>query len=318
MSLPDTLQVLEYDRGVLAIDTGFMRDCMAAAWLIESGDGVAFIETGLNASVPRLLRVLELRGWTVDDVRYIIPTHVHLDHAGGAGTLMAACPGAELLVHPRGARHLVDPTRLEASVRQVYGDEFYDATYGALVPVPADRVREMADGDHVLLGHRRLDFIDTPGHAAHHFCVWDAESRGWFTGDTFGLSFRELDTPRGPFVFPSTTPIQFDPLALKQSVDRLMAADPQWMYLTHFGRVGDLSRLAEDMKTAVDALVDIALRHRDSDHRTDAIQDEMYAWLRARAGDHGVKLAEQALHDILWPDVVINTQGLEFWLDHPR
>ena len=316
MSLPDTLQSMEYAGGVVAIDTGFMRPVMAAAWLVESDDGVAFIECGVNASVPGLLDLLRLRGWSESDVRYVIPTHVHLDHAGGAGTLMAACPNAELLAHPRGARHLVDPSRLEASVRQVYGDEFYDATYGELVPVPAERVREMPDGARLSLGSREFLFRDTPGHARHHFCIWDEATRGWFTGDTFGLSFRELDTSNGPFVFPSTTPIQFDPEALKASIDLLMAAEPESMYLTHFGRVQDLPRLAANLKTAIDTYVDITQQHANHPNRTEAIQNDLYTWLTHAARTHGVTLEETALNEILWPDVVINTQGLEFWLDH--
>lgn len=315
-SLPETLQSLEYPGGVLAIDTGFLRDVMAAAYLVESEDGVAFVETGVNASVPRLLNILDRRGWRPEDVRYVIVTHVHLDHAGGAGTLMQACPRAEFLVHPRGARHMIDPARLEASVRAVYGDAFYDTTYGTLVPIAPERVREMPDGSSVTLGERRFTFLDTPGHARHHFCVWDDATRGWFTGDTFGLSFREFDTARGPFVFPSTTPVQFDPEALVASIDALMAREPEAMYLTHFGRVDDLQRLAGDMRAAVRAFADIARVHRDAVDRTGQIEQALYRWLVDAVRAHGVTLEAGHLDEILWPDIRINTQGLEFWLDH--
>ena len=105
-----------YDGGVIAVDSGYHRPNMAACYLVESETEVAIVETGTNDSVPRLLRALEERGWQPEDVRYVIVTHVHLDHAGGAGSLMAACPNATFLVHPRGARHMLDPSRLEASV----------------------------------------------------------------------------------------------------------------------------------------------------------------------------------------------------------
>lgn len=307
---------IEYQGGIVAIDSGLLRECMAACYLLEAEGQSAIIETGTNASVPHILRVLERRGWDRDAVRYVIATHVHLDHAGGAGRLMQELPQAEFLVHPRGARHMIDPARLEASVRLVYGDETYDETYGQLQPIDADRVREMADGDTVSVGGRELLFRDSPGHARHHFCVWDAHSRGWFTGDTFGLSYRELDTAKGPFIFPTTTPVQFDPAALRRSVDMLMEAGPDWMYLTHFGRVGDVERLAEDLLKGVDVLVELAERHTDADARTEAIQDDMLQWLRQAAREHDVQLPDAALDEILLPDIVLNTQGIEFWLDH--
>ncbi|MEM1412828.1 MAG: MBL fold metallo-hydrolase, partial [Pseudomonadota bacterium] len=188
----------EYEGGVVAVDTGYHRTALAACYLVETEGGVAVVETGTNDTVPRVLRALEQRGHTPEDVRYVIVTHVHLDHAGGAGSLMAACPNATFLVHPRGARHMIDPSKLEASVRQVYGDEIFDRDYGTLVPIPEERTRIVQDGETIALGDRPLTFIDTPGHARHHFCVWDEATRGWFTGDTFGLSYRELDTRQGP------------------------------------------------------------------------------------------------------------------------
>jgi glyoxylase-like metal-dependent hydrolase (beta-lactamase superfamily II) len=245
-------------------------------------------------------------------------THVHLDHAGGAGRLLGKLPQAVLAVHPRGARHMIDPSKLEASARAVYGDERYEAMYGALVPVPEERVRIMEDGDFLHVGHRKLEFMDSPGHARHHFTVWDEETSGWFTGDTFGLSYRELDTAKGPFIFPTTTPIQFDPDALADSVDRMMERAPENMYLTHFGRVQDVSRLAADMHEGIRFFADLGEKHAQSDQRTRRIEDAMMSWLTERVRRHGVTLEDAALEAILRPDVVLNTQGIEFWLDHRR
>lgn len=316
MSAEPCLEAIEYPGGVIAVDSGLLRPRMAACYLVECADQVLVIETGTNASVPRLLQVLHWRGWTPEQVSHVVVTHVHLDHAGGAGRLMQALPAAQLLVHPRGARHLADPARLEASVRQVYGDEEYERSYGTLVPVDAARMREMPDGATLSAGGREFRFRDTPGHARHHFCVWDAATRGWFTGDTFGLSYRELDTARGPFVFPTTTPIQFDPPALKASIDALLEAEPRWMYLTHFGRVGDVEHLAADMHRAIDVLVEIAERHRHAEARTTRIQDDMWSWWLTALREHGVELPNAQLREILWPDVELNTQGIEHWLDH--
>lgn len=305
-----------YEGGVTAVDSGYHRPAMAACYLVEADAGVAVIETGTNDSVPRLLKALEARGRSAEEVRYVIVTHVHLDHAGGAGSLMQACPNATFLVHPRGARHMIDPSKLEASVRQVYGDEVFDRDYGTLVPIPAERTREVHDGETVMLGDRPLAFMDTPGHARHHFCIWDEATRGWFTGDTFGLSYRELDTRKGPFIFPTTTPIQFDPGALKASVERLMARSPKWMYLTHFGRVGDTPRLAGELLERIDELVAIAEYYSDAERRGKVIAAAMRDGLEDAARAHGVVMSSEDFNAVVGDDVQLNTQGLEFWLDH--
>lgn len=306
----------EYPHGVLAIDSGYWRDRVAACYLVEAEHEAAIIETGTNASVPRILKVLEHRGWARSQVRYVIATHVHLDHAGGAGALLQALPAATFLVHPRGARHMIDPSRLEASVRAVYGDTVFDRDYGELVPVDAARVREMADGDTVSLGERTLRFRDTPGHAKHHFCVFDEATNAWFTGDTFGLSYRETDTSNGPFIFPTTTPVQFDPEALKSSIRMLADSQPQWVYLTHYGRVGDVQRLARDLLERVDMLVAIARQHSAHPHRTEKLRSHMLGWLMDEARAHGVTMEDPALREVFRGDVELNTQGIEYWLDH--
>jgi glyoxylase-like metal-dependent hydrolase (beta-lactamase superfamily II) len=310
----ECISVFEYEGGVLAIDSGFVRERMAACYLVEAGDELAFIEVGTNSSTPRLLQVLEQRGWSRSDVRYVIVTHVHLDHAGGAGSLMQALPEATFIVHPRGGRHMVDPSRLEASARGVYGDAEFDRMYGSLVPIEQSRVREMNDGDSLVLGDRTLEFIDTPGHARHHFCVWDSKTQGWFSGDTFGLSYPELDTEAGPFVFPTTTPIQFDPPALRESINRLMQRSPRWMYLTHFGRVGDTARLAQDMLAAVDRFAEMGERHEGSANRGQALRDEIVHWLMDAVKTHGVTLPRTTLEDLLQMDIELNASGIEFWL----
>ncbi|MEJ8569727.1 MBL fold metallo-hydrolase [Elongatibacter sediminis] len=312
----ECIRAREYAGGIVAIDSGMVRPEMAACYLLETAAEAVVIETGNAGSVSRILDTLQRRGWSRDQVRHVIVTHVHLDHAGGAGRLLAELPQATLHVHPRGARHMVDPSRLEASARGVYGDEAFDAMYGALLPIPEERVRIMNDGDSLELEGRQLRFIDTPGHARHHFCVWDSATRGWFTGDTFGLSYRDLDTDKGPFVFPTTTPIQFDPAALITSVERLMDAGPECLYLTHFGRVGDVRRLADDMIAGVNFLAKLGLHHRDAEDRTRAIEQDMFTWLTDRCREHGVTLGDEELTSILAPDVDLNTQGIEFWLDH--
>jgi len=282
---------------------------------VEAASEVAFIEVGSNISTPRLMQVLAARGWQPADVRYVIVTHVHLDHAGGAGSLMQLLPHATFLVHPYGARHMIDPARLEAGARAVYRNELFDRIYGKLIPVARERVQVMEDGDVAMLGERQFYFIDTPGHARHHFCVHDSQTNGWFSGDTFGLSYREFDTQNGAFLFPTTTPIQFDPIALKESVERLMAKHPEFMYLTHYGRVGDLQRLAKVMADGVDQLAALGELHKDDAQRTQTIEAAVSDWLMTGLRAHGVKLPDETCKQLLATDVVLNTQGIESWLD---
>jgi len=306
----------EYEGGVIAVDSGMLRREMAACYLLETPVALALVEVGSNHSAHRILEVMKLRGWRPEQVSHVIVTHVHLDHAGGAGKLMQALPNATLVVHPRGAPHMIDPARLEAGARAVYGDEEYERTYGSLVPVPRERVRIMEDGDTLTVGERELFFLDTPGHARHHFCVWDEQTRSWFTGDTFGISYRDFDTEKGAFVFPTTTPVHFDPEALVISIERLMARSPEFMYLTHFGRVGDTRRLAGEMKAAVRALSEMGEKHAESRTRRQDIENEMLAWMVGGLRTHGVTMQNSDLLHILRPDISLNTQGIEYWLDH--
>ena len=299
MTAHNNISFTEYAGGVFVIDSDFHREHMAGCYLVEAGSEVAFIEVGINSSTPRLMEILEMRGWIPEQVRYVIVTHVHLDHAGGAGSLMQLLPNATFLVHPYGARHMIDPTKLEAGARAVYGDELFDRIYGKLIPVEEHRVQIMEDGDEVTLGNRQLRFIDTPGHARHHFCVYDSLTNGYFSGDTFGLSYREFDTENGAFLFPTTTPIQFDPEALKASVKRLMATSPDYMYLTHFGRVNNLKKMSEDMLEGVDVLVSIAEEFKHADNRTQQLVSAMTDWLMHRLREHGCQLSDERCLEIL-------------------
>ena len=318
MNIKDQISVTEYEGGVNVIDADFHREHMAGCYLVEADTEVAFIEVGTNSSTPRLMKVLELRGWKPEDVTYVIVTHVHLDHAGGAGSLMQLLPNATFLVHPYGARHMINPEKLEAGARAVYGDQLFDEVYGTLVPVEEDRTRIMEDGDQVTLGNRQLHFMESPGHARHHFCVYDSLTNGWFTGDTFGLSYREFDTANGAFLFPTTTPIQFDPEALKASVRKLVVDKPDYMYLTHYGRVDDVQRLAKEMIDGVDTFVSFAEKYKDDDERRQKIETAMRDWLLRGLANHGVMLEQKRSLELLGADITLNTQGIEFWLDQRK
>lgn len=301
---------------IYAVDADYMRPQLAAIHVIRSGDQVALVDTAHNGSVPRVLAALAELGLGAEAVRYILLTHIHLDHAGGAGAFMAACPNASLVVHPRGARHMADPSKLWAGTVAVYGEADAIARYGQIQPIPAERIVEATDGMEIDLNGRVIQVADTPGHARHHVCYFDVHSRGWFTGDVFGLSYRELDRDGKAFVFPSTTPVQFDPVAMHASIDRLMAASPSAAYLTHFSRVTDLPRLAADLHRLIDAHVAIARAAADApDHRHQILRAGLCALLRDEAQRQQWTIGEDDLFEVFAMDLELNAQGLEVWLD---
>ena len=248
------------DFGITAIDTDYVRPMLDASHLIVEAGRAAFVDTGTNHSVPRLLGALAESDIDVAAVDYVFLTHIHLDHAGGAGQLLRALPNAKAVIHPRGARHMIDPTRLEQGSRAVYGNERFEAMYGELEPISAERVVIAEDDDRFTLAGRELRAFHTEGHARHHYCLADPASAGVFTGDSFGISYRELDTAAGEFIYPTTTPIHFDPVAAHQAIDRILEFRPERLYLTHYSIVTDIARLADDMHRRLDDFVAMARR----------------------------------------------------------
>lgn len=300
--------------GVSLLDTGFQRACMAACYLLEDQGEVAIVETGTKDTVPSILQYLEVRNISLSAVKYVIVTHVHLDHAGGAGRLMQLLPNAKLVVHEKGARHMVDPSKLQAGATAVYGKAEFDKTYGDLIAVNESRVLVPEDEESLLLGQRQLTFVDTPGHANHHFCILDSKTQGFFTGDTFGLAYQELISSKGPFIFPTTTPVQFNPEALKGSIKRLLSYNPKCMYLTHYGKVETPLELGEQLLNQVDELVHMSLELKDEKSRLQKLNDQIVEWLMSKLKDWDLPLSEDEMKNVIRSDAFLNAQGLDVWL----
>jgi len=306
----------DYGNGIIAFDSGYVRPILAAIHLIVENNRVAFVDTGTNESLPNVLAALKRIGVAVDAVDYVILTHIHLDHAGGAGAMMQVFPNAKLVVHPRGARHMSEPSKLVAGVSAVYGQEYVQRVYGELVAVPPERILSAADGHVISLAGRKLTCLDTPGHARHHICIVDDQTGGIFTGDMFGLSYRELDVDGRQFLFPTTTPSQFDPEAMCESMGRLMELSPPAMYLTHYGQLYDVAQRGLDLRRRIDAVVELAVAERASgDARHERIKKAMRQYLLSELRDHGCSLPENTLLGIWETDIELNAQGLVLWLD---
>jgi len=296
--------------GITCIDASYIRPGLACFYLLERDGHCAIIETGTSRSLDNLQQVMSEKGLVSEQVRYVIPTHVHLDHAGGAGSMMAAFPLAQLLIHPRGEQHMADPEKLITSSMAVYGESRFRQLYGEILPVDSARIVAMEDGQTIDLGGRALEFRHTRGHANHHFCVWDKTSRGWFSGDMFGISYPWFRLAGGDYILPATTPTQFDPDAYLESLQLLGSYQPERMYLTHSGEITYSSDLAALLQRQIVAYRDFALLHEENKAALErALADYSLEMMRALEPTR----PEAELREQLAFDVDLNTQGLAVW-----
>lgn len=247
---------------ITTIDGHYFYAGRAAAYLIQDGDEAAFVDNVTRFSVPHLLEALSARDLRPEQVRYIIVTHVHLDHCGGTAELAKHCPKATVICHPRAARHIIDPTRLVASARPIYGDAEFDALYGEIEPVDAARVRSLEDAETLSLGSRTLTFFDSPGHARHHFVIQDSGTNSMLSGDAFGVCYAQLQGGDRPYLNYVCAPPQFDPAAARESIVKILESGVDRAFVTHFGCCETMEAGAEKLLTCVDrceALVDSAV-----------------------------------------------------------
>jgi len=309
-------QINSFTHDIYQVDADYIAPGLAGIYLLKQNNHLAVIETGTANTVEHILQAISQLQLTPADVDLIILTHIHLDHAAGAGALMQRCPNAKLLVHPRGVRHMIDPAKLEAGTMAVYGEEKYRQLYGKLVPVEESRVMAVSDNTTVDFHGRTFTFLDTPGHALHHVCIHDSISNGVFSGDTFGLSYRQFDGDDGSvLLFVTTTPVHFDPLAMRGSIERIDALNPSNIYLTHYGRIQPNRKNIDQLLASLDAFVAIAEKERNTpEGRTGRMAQAISDWLYARIQERNLPLNEDFCRRWLETDADLNAQGLEVWL----
>lgn len=226
--------VREVEPGIFVLDHHFLgAPGLIASYLLPGPDGLTLVESGPGSTTETLLAGIRAAGFDPGDLRRILLTHIHLDHAGAAGGLVRRFPEARAYVHPAGAAHLVDPSRLLRSARRIYGDHM-DTLWGEILPVPEDRLTVLTDGEAVRVGGRVLRALDTPGHASHHLAFHDPDAGVVFTGDVAGVRLE-----RTPHVRPPTPPPDIDLGLWRASVARIRALRPRALLLTHFDAVDD-------------------------------------------------------------------------------
>lgn len=287
-----------------------------ACYLRLAGDECAFIEAHTSLALPRLLRALDEAGKRPEDVRWVVVTHAHLDHAAGASALVAACPKAKLIAHPRAARHLVAPEKLVKSATAVYGEARFRELYGTIDPVPEERVVVLDDGGTFELGDATLRVHHTAGHANHHFVVDDPKLEAVYTGDTFGLVYPALQA-HGRFALPSTSPTNFDAIAARESIARVLSLGERWVCPTHFDGYDDGDAIAKQLVRFVDraeAWVDDAAR---TDDPVDVLTPRLSATWAAAIREEAPHFGDAEMKHLAL-DIELNGQGLAVAADLKR
>lgn len=270
---------------------------------------LTIVETSASPSVPYILKGFQELGLDPKNVKYIIVTHIHLDHAGGAGLLLQHCPQAKVVVHPKGARHLADPERLIMGARAVYGDQF-DKLFHPILPVPEDRILVKDDQETLAIGPNcELRFLDTPGHANHHFSIYDPVSNGIFTGDTLGVYYHQLRDQEITFCLPSTSPNQFNPQAMLQSLERIQKMQVGRIYFGHYGMSTEVETVYQQIKEWLPCFIDTAEKvvREGGDHTE--VSSRLMQQIRHHLAEKNVSSGHSA-YNMMQLDIDVCSMGL--------
>jgi len=294
------------------------REKFAASYFIEDGGEIAIVETNTNYAIPRILNAVLNSGFKLSQVKYVILTHIHLDHAGGAGLIMKELPDAELIVHPRGARHMISPEKLIESVKSVYGEKEYKDLYGDIIGVPKGKVISLTGGESISVGKRKLTMIDAPGHAKHHNIIYDELSGSVFSGDAFGIGYPRFRYEKGPLIFPSTSPVQFDPLSAAHTYKMITDLNPARILLTHFGSVENIGEIYSQLLGWIDYTVEYSSKRFSEGHGIDDLGKKLSEDLWRNFEERAVELTGESLsdeeRDFLSLDADLNGKGAAVYI----
>lgn len=270
---------------------------------------LTIVETSASPSIKYVKEGLRALGVSLDEVKYIIVTHIHLDHAGGAGLLIQECPNAKVVVHPKGARHLADPSRLIAGAKAVYGDKFSEL-FEPILPIDEDRLLVKGEGDKLKIGSNcQLEFLDTPGHANHHFSIYDPISNGMFTGDTVGVRYEQLIPDDVQLFLPSTSPNQFDPEAMQRAIDRMQEMQLDVIYFGHYGMTNAPDEVCRQVSSWLQVYVNEAKIVYAEQKGLEVLAERLGSLVREHLRGLGIP-DDHEVYSILKLDIEVSAMGL--------
>ena len=306
--------ISSFDKNIFCFDANYIRKRFAAIHFINQNNKILIVDTATNHSAKRFLNALQTMNISPECVEWIVLTHVHLDHAGGAGFLMRMCPNARLAVHPRGARHMVNPEKLWASVVSVYGKEDAEKQYGELIPVDENRVIAVGEGEVISFQNRKLQIFESPGHANHHIVIFDEESKSFFTGDAFGIAYPELTSTDGEFILISSTPTQFEPVKFDTTIKKIMEQKPKSCFLTHFSKIMNIEKNGYELLKQLDEYVSITQQASNNcESQQDQIKRKLFELLYKKLEKTNLNISKNKFGNLLSLDLSLNAQGLEYW-----
>lgn len=280
---------------------------------VINDEKLTIVETGTSPSIPNIIHGLKKLGFNPGDVKYIILTHIHLDHGGGAGLLLQSCPNATVVVHPNAAKHIIDPSRLIAGARTVYGEKFYEM-FDPILPVPESRMLVKDNEETLEIGPDcKLKFFDTPGHASHHFSIYDPISNGMFTGDAAGIQINLGLT----FYLPATSPNQFDPNKMLDVIERFRQMNLDRIYFGHFGMTTKVEKALTEVMEWIPRFMEIGKRGLELEKSSSDISNDIFELLYNHFSTSGVP-DNHPIYESLQLDLLVFAMGIVDYLQKSK
>lgn len=298
------------------IDSTLIRKSFAGTYLIEDNGEAALIEMSTSHALPHILERLAKFEIDLEQVKYLFVTHIHLDHAGGAGSLLSRLPNAKLVVHPSGSKHMIDPSKLIQGANMVYGEEVVKKDYGDVLPIDSNRIICCEDGQDFNIGKKKLRTIYTPGHARHHITIYDKKTSGMFTGDSLGLCYPEMEVNGNKFYQPTTTPTAFEYDKMIDSIEKMFTYNPKIIYFTHYGSSNEPMEVKKQILGRLNDYRNMVYStDTQGNDRVKQLKEKLAQYYIKEAVNHGTNMTKHEILKLFDIDINLNAMGLALWYE---